>query len=313
MAEIMEVFKTLSKKHEADIFLFNAKINDANADELINKIRTIKKRNKNIILVLATNGGDPDAGYRIVRIIKQYYENGIFSLFVFGFCKSTGTLIALGADEIIMGDLAEFGPLDIQLSGGDELTNTSGLSYLQSLIVLNEKIYSSFEDNFINLKSGYGITTKTAAEIGSKLAIGIIEPIAAQIDPLKLGDVQRAIKIASAYGERILGANNEDIESVKKLIGNYPSHTFVIDYKEMKSLFPKKKIRRPSDQEYEIEDEIYGIVRKEGKKKYIVYCNEVETTTNETQQPNEQGQQPTTNPQPVTEQSQGNGQNQTQQ
>jgi hypothetical protein len=308
MSDIMSVFKDISQKQDADIFLFNAKINNANADELINQIRSVKKRKKNIILVLTTNGGDPDAGYRIVRIIKQYYDKGRFFLYVFGFCKSTGTLIALGADEIVMGDLAEFGPLDIQLSGGDELTNTSGLSYLQSLIVLNEKIYSSFEDNFINLKGGYGITTKTAAEIGSKLAIGIIEPISAQIDPLKLGEVQRAIKIASAYGERILGINNDDIESVKKLIGNYPSHTFVIDFKEMVSLFPKKKIRRPNDEEYQIEGEIYGIVRKEGKKKYIVHCNPEDESTPENQEQNGQEQKPVANPQPVGEQPQGNGQ-----
>ena len=34
-------------------------------------------------------------------------------------CKSAGTLLALGADEIIMSNLSELGPLDIQLPDRD--------------------------------------------------------------------------------------------------------------------------------------------------------------------------------------------------
>lgn len=267
MADIKEIFEPIIEENDADVFFFSGKIMDDSADELINAIRAIEKKRANCVLILTTNGGDPDSGFRIVRCIQQYYKK--FILYVFGFCKSTGTLIALGADKIVMGDLGEFGPLDIQLSGGDELNNTSGLSYLQSLISLNERIYNSFEQNFMELKT-YGITTKTAAEIGSKLAIGIIDPIASQIDPLKLGDAQRAIKIASHYGERIV-KNNADPIAVKKLITDYPSHSFVIDYKEMKELFKSKEVVRPNEKEVKIEEEYYRLVRNPSKKPLILF------------------------------------------
>lgn len=310
MEELRKVVPNIAANFKADIFLFNGKINDNNADDLIMEIREVENRKENILLILTTDGGDPDAGFRIARAIKEYYKNGKFILFVFGFCKSTGTLIALGANEIVMGDLAEFGPLDIQLAGGDEFTNMSGLSYLQSLIALNEKIYTSFEENFINLKQ-YGITTKTAAEIGSKLAIGIIEPIAAQIDPTKLGDVQRAIKIASAYGERILGTDSLELNSVLKLIANYPSHSFVIDFEEMKQLFPKRVIRRPTEEEYVIQEELAILVRREQKKTVIVNLVDL-VMSNEKQNENEQQKvenQPPVAGQPIPEQQQhqGNG------
>src|SRR5690242_8210365 len=127
MSQLTEIIKELSGRHSADIFILSGNINDNTADQLINYIRRLSTKNKNCILILTTYGGDPDAGYRIARCIKQYYQKpGKFILYVFGYCKSTGTLIALGADEIVVGDLAEFGPLDIQLDQADEFASTSG-------------------------------------------------------------------------------------------------------------------------------------------------------------------------------------------
>jgi hypothetical protein len=291
MDNIKKAISNVAKENNADVFLFSAKVDDTNADSFISRVRGVKVKKENCILILTTNGGDPDAGYRMVRIIQQYYTR--FILYVFGFCKSTGTLIAVGADKIVMGDFGEFGPLDIQMSGGDELNNTSGLSYLQSLISLNERIYSSFEQNFMDLKR-YGITTKTAAEIGSKLAIGIVEPIASQIDPLKLGDVQRSIRIASFYADRI-DRKNAETEGVKKLIGNYPSHSFVIDFKEIKTLFKNKIIVRPNEDEFKIEENLSALVREQSKNPVILYCEiEEEIEKNEPEQKNEPNHDVTT-------------------
>ena len=192
-----------------------------------------------------------------MRAIKRYYTD--FILYVYGSCKSTGTLIALGANQIIMSDYGEFGPLDIQLAKDDELSNTSGLSYLQSLTSLNEQIFRSFESSFLNLKrkSGFTITTKTAAEIGSKLAVGLISPISAQLDPVKLGEVQRAIKIADAYGRRLC----EDTTIVSRLIAGYPSHGFVIDYEEASKIFPN--VRFVNQPEALLERMLFHLVRAE--------------------------------------------------
>jgi len=252
-----DTINEISEAYNADVFLFSSTIDEQTADSLILKIRKVKNKRDNCVLVLTTLGGDPDAGYRIIRHIKSSYIK--LTLFVFGACKSTGTLMALGADDIVMSDFGEFGPLDIQLTKDDEMTNTSGLSYLQSLILLNEQLFKSFEENFLSLKrrSGYSITTKTAAEIGSKLAVGIISPISAQIDPLKLGEVQRAIKIAAEYGKRLC----KDTKLIAKLMSGYPSHGFVIDYEEAKTMFPS--VRKTSIFEEELEKLLFGLVRNE--------------------------------------------------
>lgn len=255
--------KTLIDENHSDFYLFVGTINEVNADKFIREIRNRKLKKESCSLILTTYGGDPDAGYRIIRAIRRYY--GKFHLYVFGSCKSTGTLMALGADEIIMCDFGEFGPLDIQLTKDDELSNTSGLNFVQSLMSLNEQIFRAFEENFLNLKrrSRNTITTKTAAEISSKLAVGLISPISAQIDPVKLGEVQRAIKIANEYGTRLC----ERHDLIAKLIVGYPSHGFVIDFEEAIEIFGN--VRWVNDNESIIEQSLLKIVRNEGDEEII--------------------------------------------
>src|SRR5690349_10103368 len=98
MEALKEPLKKLSEAKDTDIYLFSAGVDDNTADAFITLVRDHKNKKKNCSLFLTTLGGDPDAGYRMVRIIKRYYDQ--FFLYVLGRCKSTGTLIALGADEI---------------------------------------------------------------------------------------------------------------------------------------------------------------------------------------------------------------------
>ena len=88
-----DTLKAIGEENEADIFLFSATMNDQYADAFIHALRSLRgNRNKNCILILSTYGGFPDSGYRIVRAIKRHYDK--FILYVFGSCKSTGTLVA---------------------------------------------------------------------------------------------------------------------------------------------------------------------------------------------------------------------------
>ncbi len=253
-----EAVDNIIESNDSDLFIFSANINDSTVDAVINLIREKNKLRTNCSLILTTFGGDPDAGYRLVRTIKRYYAK--FILYVLGSCKSTGTLISLGADEIVMGDFGEFGPLDIQLTKDDEMSSLSGLSYTQSIESLTEQIFKAFEHSFFALKqrSAGTITTRTAAEISSKLAVGLLSPVSAQIDPIKLGEVLRAINIAQAYGSRI-APDKEDL--ITKLIENYPSHGFVIDFQEAKDIFPN--VREVNENEKILESVIFHIVRQE--------------------------------------------------
>ena len=203
-----------------------------------------------VLFLLTTDGGSADAAYRIGRCLQQRYTK--VSLFVDSFCKSAGTLIALGADEIVMADAAELGPLDVQLYKPDELSElTSGLTPIQALSTLQTETFKTFEQSFLKLRfrSGLQITTRTAADIAVRLTIGLFRGVYSQLDPMRLGEYQRAMLIAQHYGSRLARKNLKD-SALERLIADYPSHGFVIDRCEAETLF--NRVREPTPQEYRL-------------------------------------------------------------
>lgn len=234
--------------YDADVYFVSSPIDRALVDRVVEAYASAQQRT-NAVLILTTSGGDPDAAYILARFFKHQYK--VFYLFVFGYCKSAGTLIALGADEIVMSVRGELGPLDVQVYKDDEiLRQNSVLDVIQSVPMVVNQAYAAFEETFLRIigSSGGVVTTRTAAEIATALATQLLSPISAQIDPLKLGEVQRAINIAEAYGVR-LGASPS---VVQQLITGYPSHGFVIDIEEAQKLFGY--VRQASEHELVLEN-----------------------------------------------------------
>jgi hypothetical protein len=158
-------------------------------------------------------------------------------------------LIALGTHELVIGDTGELGPLDVQLSKPDEMIpNSSGLDIFQALAVTTENALDTFENTLLNIirKSGGTVSTKTAAEIAREFATSLFAPIMAQVDPNRLGEIQRAINIARAYGDK-LGLPNVKSNAVDELVNAYPSHGFVIDRDEVGKLFKSVQDLTPEE------------------------------------------------------------------
>lgn len=202
-----------------------------------------KKRSEKALLVLGTPGGDPHAGFRIARALTFYYET--FDLLVPRYCKSAGTLIAIGASDLYLADMSELGPLDVQVKKGDEVMGrNSGLEFINAVNHLQHHAMNSFKNALTQLTTKQGLSTKVASDIAAKLTIGLLEPIAAQIDPLKLAEMQRATEIAFEYGERLAEtSSNMKPRALGRLVTDYPSHGFVIDRKEARKLF--WRVHRP--------------------------------------------------------------------
>jgi hypothetical protein len=231
--------------------------------------------------MLTTIGGSPDAAYRMARCLKRQYKRLI--LYIYGICKSAGTLVSIGADEIILSDFGEFGPLDIQLGKKDELFETiSGLNITQALTSLNTRSQGVFLDILVELKKGSRgqLSTKLAADIASHLAIGLYEKIYAQIDPTHLGSIERSIHIALDYGTR-LKTSNVKRGTIDKLVNGYSSHNFVIDIEEAKQLF--ENVRPPNDSEEELGECLSHVMRDSSETSFVWKLNYVlKETTNET-------------------------------
>lgn len=233
------------EKYDGDVYLYYGDISRAGYGHLSGVFEAKADKKDKVCLILITHGGDPDAAYRIARATNHHYKN--FEILIPDICKSAGTLVCIGAHKLIFGDRGELGPPDIQISKPDEMFESmSGLDIIQALNALQNQVLDSFRSYLIDIRNGSRLRTKLAADIAAQLAGVFIAPISAKIDPVTLGEHQRAMQIAYDYGERLSGMANSLLDdALVKLVSSYPSHGFVIDRKEAATLF--KNVEAPSE------------------------------------------------------------------
>src|SRR5215210_636420 len=126
--EITHWANQVATEQDADVLLYNGEISwDWTPNEnVIDMCKCCAQNRPNVVIILVSHGGDPDAAYRISRCLQHNYQKVI--VYIPGFCKSAGTLIAIGGSEIVMSDHGQLGPLDVQIEKPDELFKSgSGL------------------------------------------------------------------------------------------------------------------------------------------------------------------------------------------
>ena len=70
---------------------------------------------KAVDLLLHTIGGSIDAAEKIIRMVRGRVHEAALRIIVPEFAKSAGTLMVLGADNVVMSDMSELGPIDPQI------------------------------------------------------------------------------------------------------------------------------------------------------------------------------------------------------
>ena len=240
-------------EHGRDLFFYAGLLSRENVLQFYSLLEDAAKRERsNASLVLATYGGDPHQAFRLARFFRDAYES--FRLVVLGPCKSAGTLVAVGADELAMGPHGELGPLDVQVPEPDTLARwTSGVDTTGAFATIQAEAHSCLAECMQSLVLQFGETAsaKTVCEAATGFVSGLFAPIVSRIDPQQLAAVERKIDIAAAYA-RQLGAPNiqpptSDGTTLERLVRGYPSHGHIIDLTEARRLF--QIVDMPSDAE----------------------------------------------------------------
>jgi ATP-dependent protease ClpP protease subunit len=118
--EIIKRIENLDPAKPRRLLLYIA--NMVNPNSAINPGHTVPigdaladiQQGDNLDLMIHTNGGSGEAAEKIVEMCRHRCS-GEFRVIIPNMAKSAGTLIALGADKIIMGHCSEVGPIDPQI------------------------------------------------------------------------------------------------------------------------------------------------------------------------------------------------------
>lgn len=213
-----------------------------------------------IEILLHTGGGHPELAYQIMKFFRRRFK--VVNIIVPLFSKSSATLMCLGADEIYMGEMAELGPIDIQLEDRVEhgAKSFSPLDEFKSFEFLREQALEWMAYYATITHRRYGTPYKDAVKDSVPLVSSLLRPIFEQIDPVQMGGYRRAIAIAEEYAGRMLALTGNPLakEIVKQTVWGYPSHDFCIDRDEAGLLgLPVKPL--PQEQDEKLSEAIASI------------------------------------------------------
>lgn len=166
-------------------------------------------------LIINSPGGDGNVAEKMLLMCRQRFPQG-FNVIVPDFAKSAATMIALGSDKILMGYLAELGPIDPQLRMAPLGEIIPARSFIDGLEIIRKKITEDQDP------------------------VQMYYPMMSQIRPEILASCHGALDGALEFAQKwlkkyMLKSNPKQAESVAKWLSEgkkYKSHGKVIDFNE---------------------------------------------------------------------------------
>lgn len=210
-------------------------------DVVYQQVRRLARevRDKNVVLVLDSPGGQADAAYRIARLLQR--STASFSVGVPVWAKSAATLLSLGAEKVYMGSCAEFGPLDVQLFTHEREEWGSALDEVQSLDRITEAAITQADQAMLFLLRRTGKKMETLLPYALDFAAKLQAPMVEKIDTIHYTQQSRVLKVAEDYAVRLMtpvAGPDRAKEVANRLVNAYPEHGFVIDKEEAASMLP---------------------------------------------------------------------------
>lgn len=191
---------------------------------------------------LDSPGGSPDHAFRVATLIHDHAKEvtGV----VPHYAKSACTLIALGMDELILGELGELGPLDTQRyvkSDKDEPKPQSSLEVVKAMEESKREALNLWRASARMLIDTENLTVSGAYELAATFVGKIADTHYSKIQLDQYGESVRALDIGKKYAQCVLQryANITEAKArmiAKRFVESYPSHGYAIDLPELKAI-----------------------------------------------------------------------------
>ncbi len=242
--------KIQSKKQDTKIITYISKyghpaamINHDDTRPIDDLLRSIGKT-QNLELMIHSSGGLSENAKKIVRMCRQYCHN--FTVIAPDAAKSAATILALGADKIIMSDSSELGPIDPQFI----IPTPQGMQVVPAWTIVR----------------GFKETIKDAVDEKNEIKVAYI-PILNNINTAKVVEAKAALENAKRIAEEFLknGMLKNDQRKAEVTAKDlayaekYTLHAHLIDWQEAKNLLGDNSITylKPDDEEWKLYWELY--------------------------------------------------------
>ena len=228
-----------------------AQIHQEVFDYFVNLLDTVGVTEK-ISLYLYTRGGDALAAWTLINLIRQYCDK--LEVIVPSKCHSAGTIMCLGANNIVMTKQATLGPIDPSINTALN-PQIEGAPPEAKFPVSVEAIkgYIELAQDELDIKSDENMTK-------------ILLALSDKVHPLVLGQVYRTRSQIQMLARRLIVNQLKDREKIEKVISflcsDSGSHDYTINRREAASELGLS-IEKPSPELYSLIKKLYDDIQTE--------------------------------------------------
>lgn len=225
-----------AKDYNILVLFDNTRMVKGDSDKIYSAITSLLDKEKPLLLVLVSGGGEPGSAYLIGKLCREFC-NDKFVVVVPRYAKSAATLLSCAADEIHMGSLSELGPIDPQIDGMPTLGLKNSIEHIADLV--NK--------------------TPSSGEMFARYLQRTVEPV-------QIGYYERVSESLVQYAEKLLSKHTSTLggtahDIAYRLVHDYKDHGFVIDKEEAANIFGKDVIKNNTD-EYNLGNTLYNTFSK---------------------------------------------------
>ena len=172
-----------------------------------------------ITLYLYTNGGNTLAAWSLVNLIRSFCKN--FEVIIPANCFSSGTLICLGSDNIVMTKQATLGPIDPSVNGPFN-PNVPGINDPNAKLPVSVEFVNAYVEM---AKETFGISDSISMK-------DILLSLSEKIHPMTLGQVYRTRSQIQMLARKLMKwhklTSEQEDEIIKFLCSESGSHDYSI-------------------------------------------------------------------------------------
>lgn len=206
-----------------------------------------------ISLLIYTNGGDTLTAWSLVNLIRNFCHE--LEVIIPANCFSSGTLISLGANKIVMTKQASLGPIDPSINGPLN-PMIPGINNPQAKVPVSVEFVKAYLEM---AKRDFGIRSE-------KYMTEILLQLSEKIHPLTLGQVYKSKSQIQMLAKKLMKwqklSKLKERNIINFLCSESGSHDYSIRRKEARDSLGLN-IETPSDNLYRIIKGIYDSISQE--------------------------------------------------
>lgn len=178
------------------------------------------RRTKKLDLLIYSRGGDANVPWSLISMMREFLGERPLGILIPFRAHSAATVIALGADEIVMTKMGELGPIDPTIGSGPHNPRDPNTGSPLPISVEEAR-------GFMELSDTFGLE-------GSAIKTEAFKRLIAEVHPLALGAVNRLLSQTENVAEQLLARRKNPLPEdtrksiVKKFSTEIGSHAHVI-------------------------------------------------------------------------------------